>query len=199
VFEGGKVQALDFAKDVAMSLAIIGAEMPMKSGDHDPYTLHGARRHLQIQGSKVISSQDGSNPWTVVISEGRSVLDGMVSRFPSMNFYGRKRFIEIISVDSIEKGLAIIASLPTLKAFEGIDKVQTVGVALGEKQEMVTGKLALMGVFRVIPIGGMFLRSAFEPYDGVGLPALFTFTSYRRKTDNDLVGQIGSLSGIGFR
>jgi len=193
-FIGKTDQAAMFADSVGKALDDIGPEMPMDSNDLDPYSLHGARRYLQIKGSQVLSSKDEANPWTIVISGGRSNLDGMVDRFPGMSFYGRKRFVEIISVDSMKDGLDIIAGLPRCKAFEGIDKVQTVGVALSPGNlESAPRELALAGIFRIVPIMGMFMRSAFEPYDGLGFPSLFTYTSYMRKDDSFAGSEIDRL------
>ncbi len=159
LFEGNINQAIDYAIKVASNLDVIGSAMPMESDAVDAYSLHGARRFLQVKGSKVFSSKDAANPWTIAVSEGRSLLDGMVSAFPAMNIHGRKRFIEIVVLDSIEKGFELITSLPASKAFEGIDRVQSVGIAISEgKMEQVKRRLALMGVYRTVPIPGMFMN-----------------------------------------
>jgi hypothetical protein len=194
VFEGKIEQAEEFAQEVATSLDIIGSTMPMGTEDVDHYSLHGARKCIQIKGSKVLSSMDESNPWTIIVSRDNSVLDGMVAKIPKMGFHARKRFIEIVAVDSFDNGLGLIASLPKLKAFEGIDRVQTVGMAvMDEKTGHIMRRLALMGVYRSIPLTGMFMRSATEPYDGLSLPALFTYTSYARRKDILTHSQIEGL------
>ena len=194
MFIGPNDQAYEFAKKVAAGLEDIGSTMPMKENTIDDYSLHGACRYVQIKGSKVLSSADRSNPWTIVVSDKVSVLDDMVMRFPSMVFHGRKRFIEIVAVDSPEICIDLLGSLPATKAFEGIDKVQTVGVALAEgRWEHTIRRLALKGVYRCIPLRGMAIRSAVEPYDGTGLPALFTYTSYLRKKDIFPNGQVNEI------
>jgi hypothetical protein len=194
LFVGGSDRAFEFAKKVASSLKEIGSTMPIKEDVVDDYALHGARRYLHIKGSKVLSSSDPSNPWTIVISDGKSALDDMVVIFPAMNFHGRKRFIEIVTVDSPETGMEFLVSLPTKKAFEDIDKVQTVGIALAQgKMEQTLHGLALKGVFRSVPLRGMAMRSSIEPYDGTALPALFTYTSYLRKKDIFPNGQVNDI------
>jgi hypothetical protein len=194
MFDGDVGQAVQFAQRVATGLDDIGSTMPMKENAVDNYSLHGAGRYIQIKGSRVFRSSDLSNPWTVVISDKKSVLDEMVLRFPSMNFHGRKRFIEIVAVDSIETGIDILVSLPKSKAFEGIDRVQTVGIALAEeKMEQALRTMALKGVYRSVPLRGMAMRSSIEPYDGTALPSLFTYTSYVRKKDIFPNGEVNSV------
>ena len=93
----------------------------------------------------------------------------------------RRRFLEIVVVDSVEEALEHIKRIPGSPAFKGIDGVQTVGYSIStEEKEKVFEKLASLGIYRIVPLSEMFMRSPIEPYDGVTLLSAFTRIVYRR-------------------
>lgn len=181
IFLGDHGGAVGFAKAVAEGLDAFGRSYPMHMPEGAAYTLQSARRVLQFKGSTVFSSQDTQNMWTVVVSEGRSVMDEIVSSLPDFGLHMRRRFIEIISVGDEETALALVGSLPRMRAFRGIDKIQTVGTALTAETEVrIAERLADKGVFRIVPLRDMYMRSPSEPYDGIAIPSSFTYAVYRR-------------------
>ncbi len=59
--------------------------------------------------------------------------------------------------------------------------MQTVGLAVpDDRQDAISRSLARIGVYRIVPVGDMYMRSALEPYDGISLALPFTYTVYRR-------------------
>lgn len=181
IFIGSHTKAMEFAKLTAERLESLGGEYPMEMPEGAAYTLQSARRAIQFKGSALFSSQNPRNMWTIVVSEGRSVMDEVVSSFPEFSLHARRRFIEIISVRDEGGAIALIGSLPAMKAFKGIDKIQTVGVALAEGLEFsMAERLAEVGVFRIVTLEDMYMRSPSEPYDGLAIPSSFTYTVYRR-------------------
>ena len=130
----------------------------------------------------MLSSQNPQNMWTIVVSDGVSVMDEIVTALPDFRLHTRRRFLEIISVGDEESAMALIGSLPLMKAFRGIDKIQTVGIALSAETELkIAERLAEAGVFRIVPLGDMYMRSPSEPYDGIAIPSSFTYAVYMRK------------------
>lgn len=181
-FVGSIEGASEFAKKVCASLSSIGGSIPMKSTEGSAYVLESARRFLKFKGSTVFQSNDPSNPWTVVLSRGQSPLDDVISASPEFNIYNRRRFIELSVVSSYEDAVDLIRSLPSRRAYRGIDKVQSVGLAVDESvRRILLDSLAAAGVFRILPLDDMFMRSASEPYDGIGIPSMFTYFVYARE------------------
>lgn len=181
IFVGSLEKASEFTAKVAEHLDEIGGEYKMLLSEGENITLHGVRRSLQLNGANVFYSKSLENPWTIVVSKENSVLDNIIKYFPQYNIYHRKRFIEILVVDSIENVFYEIKKLPLREAFKGVDRVQTVGIALSQENlENVLEKLAKTGVYRIVPLADMFMRSAIEPYDGTILASAFTNTIYYR-------------------
>lgn len=181
IFVGSFEKALEFMAKVAIHLEEIGGEYRMLLSEGENIILHGVRRSLQLNGANVIYSKSLENPWTIVVSKENSVLDNIIKYFPQYNIYHRKRFIEILVVDNIEKVFDEIERIHLREAFKGVDKVQTVGLALSQENlENVLEKLAKTGVYRIVPLADMFMRSAIEPYDGTILASAFTNTIYYR-------------------
>lgn len=184
VFIGDHGSAVAFSKLLSSRLDEIGSRHPMTLREGSMFVLQNARRMLQLKGAIVSGGRSEQNQWTVVVSKGRSMLEDMVSQFPGMNIYGRRRFIEIVSMPSYDEAIEWIIGLPSTKAYSGIDKVQTVGLAVPREDVIkVSTMAARAGVYRIIPISDMFMRSALEPYDGISLASLFLQTSYRRGKD----------------
>jgi len=182
VFVGPKHRALQFAEMVSKHLDSIGSQFPLDPPTEALFVLNSARKVLQFKGSKVLQSQDNRNPWTLAVSKERSLLDEAVRSFPSFGVHGRRRFVEMVVVDDVEKAAALVRSVGSMLSYKGVDKVQTVGLALPEGQrEELLWSLASSGVYRLVPLEDMFMRSAAEPYDGVALASLFTFAVYERE------------------
>ena len=183
-FIGSWAKANEYAQNACAFLETMSADFPMKLGEGSIFALQSARRFLQFKGSSVYSSKDIANAWTIILSKGESVLDEVVAASPEFNLYNRRRFIEIVVVDTPEKAVEHLRETPSRKAFRGVDKVQTVGLAVSDQtKSMLLNPLANSGVYRVLPLGDMFMRSANEPYDGVSIAAGFTYmTYYREKT-----------------
>ena len=182
VFIGSWNRAIEFVERVGRFLDDIGSGYRFESNDDYYYTLQSVRRMLQMKGSKVYSSNRPDNMWTLILSSGKSQLEDALAYFPAFNIYNRKRFLEIVVVDSLEKATEQVANLPSNFAFTGVDGVQTVGLAVEEtEREKLLDGLAKVGVYRITPIEDMYMRSPVEPYDGIFLASTFTYTIYSRK------------------
>jgi hypothetical protein len=182
LFLGDLAKAKEFAGKVTSHLDTIGRGFPMVLDEGRLFSLNNFRRGLQLSGSTVLSSKAIDNPWTIVLSKGRPALRSVMAQFPGMGLYARRRFIEVVVLSGEQDALDMITDLPNDPAFKGIDKVQTVGLAVREERE---GPLSLLlasaGVYRIVPVGDMYMRSAVEPYDGVSLASPFTYTVYHRR------------------
>jgi hypothetical protein len=180
-FIGSWQNAFSFTRMVERFLGEIGSEYESVLDDASIFLTQSARRIFQLKGSHVLSSRDTKNLWTLVLSKGRSVLDDVVNSLPAFNIYARRRFLEIVVVQSVEEALEHIRRIPGSPAFKGVDGIQTVGYSInGEEKERVFEKLASLGIYRIVPLSDMFMRSAIEPYDGVTLLSAFTRIVYRR-------------------
>lgn len=178
-FIGSKEALSLFVEKVGESLNAIGSTQPITLSEASNYTLQGVRRAILMKGSKVFSSRDKSNPWTIVVSEKTSRLGRAVEAFPQFNLYNRKRFIEIIRVEDFGEAVELIDKLPSNPGWAGVEKVQTIGAV--ELSEEEYNMLAKTGAYRIVPLADMYMRSPSEPYDGVSLPSAFTYRVYRRK------------------
>ncbi|MEM0449285.1 MAG: acyl-CoA reductase [Methanomassiliicoccales archaeon] len=173
--------ALAFAERVGTHLDAIGSTFNTEVSNDALFVTHSARKILALKGSKVLASRRTDNPWTLAISPSRSNLDEVMRSFPSFNIHGRRRFLEFVVLKDMIQALDLISSIPGMKAYTGIDKVQTVGMALPESMRREALRLLpSSGAYRFVPIEDMFMRSAVEPYDGMPLAALFTYAVYER-------------------
>ncbi|MEM3404420.1 MAG: aldehyde dehydrogenase family protein [Nitrososphaeria archaeon] len=182
IFIGCWKDAIKFAEEIGTALNRIGSEYPSSTSEGSIYTLQSVRRILRLSGSTVYASNETENMWTLIVSKGKSVLENVIKSFPEFNIYNRKRFIEMIVIEDHNQIYQLIEELPMNEAYIGVDKVQTVGLALSEdKVEDVLEILTSSGVYRIVPLRDMSIRSAIEPYDGVNLASFFTNTIYLRK------------------
>lgn len=178
-FVGSRREALEFAEKLASALEKVGEKFPVQL-ESLPYPLFVMRRSLELVGARVYASNNLSNPWTVAVSEGESAL-GKVPQSALIPLYARRRFLEIVSVASLRDALKLVADLPNNPAFRGVDRVQTLSVAVSrEALEEILRNLHRIGVYRVVPVGESYLRTPVEPYDGAFLPAAFSYTAYVR-------------------
>jgi hypothetical protein len=183
IYIGRYEEALRFASKVRSHLEAIGTYYPVEPSDDALFVTNSARRVLSLKGSKVLQSESTMNPWTLAITKGHSNLDSVVASFPSFNVHGRRRFLELVAVDSIEEAVAAVVGIPSMAAFAGIDKVQTIGLSVpGDQREQALWALASTGAYRIVPVQDMFMRSASEPYDGITLASLFTYAIYERRS-----------------
>lgn len=191
VFVGDHAAALDFAKRTAAHLDENGSAQPMKIDEGTLFSLQNFRRTLQVRGGTVLSGRSPDNAWTICVSKGKGVLDLALAQYPHMGLHARRRFLELVSVPNVNDAMEIIRTLPHQKAYAGIDRVQTIGLAVPEGMEdEVSQQLAEAGVFRILPVGDMYMRSSLEPYDGVSMASLFTYIAYRRARSIDLEDQL---------
>jgi hypothetical protein len=180
-FVGEWEQGQAFAKMLGRFLDDIGAEFPLEMSDDQIFILQGARRSLMVQGSVLLSSKEQANPWTIAVDKGKIGVDLMMKDYPAMALHVRRRFLQVVVVKTMAEAAALVRELPKHVAFHGIDKVQTVGLALNEKDHADAMRLlSREGVYRFIPIGDMFMRGPAEPYDGVSMASLFTYACYTR-------------------
>jgi hypothetical protein len=190
VFIGSYEKAKEFLKAAGERLDEAGMEFPLPLDQDRLFTLQGARRFIQTDGGMVLSSKSPENPWTLVLSKGRSSLSNLAAQFPAFNLFARRRFLEIVVVPDVESAVQLLRSLPEHPAFKGIDGVQSVGLAVSEgSRDHIVTMLVGAGVHRILPLGDMFMRGAVEPYDGVTMSSLFTRIVYWRKANAALEGQ----------
>ncbi len=176
-------ESLRFAIKVRDHLDAIGLQYPVEPSNDALFVRNSAQKVLTYHGSKVMSSSSLKNPWTLAVSKGTSNLEAVVESFPSFNVHGRRRFLEMVVLDSTDRLAAFVAQLPNMSAFRGVDRVQTVGTALPEDiRKELLWSLTPSGIYRFVPIEDMFMRSATEPYDGIPMAALFTYAVYQRET-----------------
>ncbi|MEM2128438.1 MAG: aldehyde dehydrogenase family protein [Candidatus Methanomethylicaceae archaeon] len=187
VFIGSFDMAKEFVGHMITSLNKYGNVFKMKMSEGQIYLLQSARRVFQIKGSLVYSSNDPDNMWTVILSKGRRVLDDVISMVPEFNLYFRRRFLEIVVVDKWHFASDMLRGVPSCRAFRGVDKVQTVGLAVSDKiKNDLLEDLVNSGVYRIVPVEDMYLRSPLEPYDGLNIPSSFTYIIYMRDCVLDL-------------
>lgn len=180
-FIGTYQEAEAFAKAVGEALDRLSQDFKLRLGEGAAFALQSARRFLTFSGSEVFSSRDASNPWTIVLSKSASTLDEVVLASPEFGLMNRRRFIEIIAVSSQQDAARLVRETPSRRAFRGVDKVQSIGLAVSDdSRSELRELLAKEGVYRILPLGDMYMRSAVEPYDGVGIANSFTYSVYMR-------------------
>ncbi len=179
-FVGDWKEAVEFVTLVGKKLDELTETMPPKVNESYAYAIEGLRRSIQFKGSMVFKS--GSSPsWTIALSKSRSYLDDALQAFPEFGLHTRRRFMEMIVVDKYEDAIRMIEGLPKRKAFRGIDGVQSVGLSVSDDaREHLCSSLAEHGIFRILPLEDMYMRSPLEPYDGINLAQAFTYAVYRR-------------------
>ncbi len=178
-FVGSKEEALEFAEKLVSSLENVGKRYPLQL-ESLPYALFVMRRSLELAGARVYASSDPSNPWTIAFSDRESAL-GRVPQNALLPLHARRRFLEVVRVDSLQEALALVANLPSNPAYRGVERVQTLSVAVSQGAlEEILRNLHRVGVYRVVPLGESYLRTPIEPYDGLFLPSIFSYTVYIR-------------------
>ncbi len=178
---GDYERAMGLAKEVGNRLDIHGALYKLEVSEGWMFGLTTLRKALELHGAKVIRSRDHENPYTIVISKGKSSFVGL--KLIPLNIHLRRRFLEIVSVPDIKECVKIIRELPKIPGYTGIDGVQTVALWVkdGWRRREYIRELIKAGVYRVVPLGESYIRTPFEPYDGEFMPRYFTYTVYFRE------------------
>lgn len=178
-FIGSFSEALEYADALCEALDKVGREYPLNL-ESIPYPLFVLRKSVELVGAKVYASNDPANPWTLVLSEGKPLLD-KVPQSVLIPLHARRRFLELVVVETLSDALKLVESLPVNPAYAGIDRVQTLSLAVCEDTlKRIAEALSLLGVYRVVPLGESYLRTPAEPYDGFYLPSVFSYTAYVR-------------------
>lgn len=137
------------------------------------------RTLIKREGATVITPESGGAEWTIVVSKGSSVIDRVVTQKLKLSIYERTKFLEMIAVDTMEEAADLIRTLPARKCHKGIEKVGTVGYAMDfENAQKCAHLLSGCGVYRIVPVTGIFGRGSFEPADGVCIPREYTYLAY---------------------
>lgn len=187
IFIGESSAATEFARSVARNLDEMGAGYDSILSEGQMFALQNARRTLQMRGAMVLAGKNIANQWTISLTKEKGSLDEVLSQCGSVHLYNRRRFLEMISVRSMDDAERMIAELPKRPSYAGIDRVQTIGMAVAEPmKEDRSMRISRLGVYRILPVGDMYLRSALEPYDGISLASLFTFMVYQREKEMDM-------------
>jgi hypothetical protein len=188
-YVGSYQGATAFAAMVRDHLEAVGSGFVVEPSNDALFVTNSARKVLAFKGSKVLASRSTRNPWTLAVSQRGSNLDAVVASFPSFSVHGRRRFLELVVVEDMAQAAALVARVPCMEAYKGIDKVQTVGLSIPEgMRNEALWALPPTGAYRMVPIEDMFMRSAAEPYDGTPLASLFTYAVYERRRPMPLEG-----------
>ncbi|MEM2409930.1 MAG: acyl-CoA reductase [Thermofilaceae archaeon] len=178
-FLGSFSELMEFASVLCDALDRVGREYPL-SFESIPYPLFVMRKSLELAGARVYASSDPANPWTLVLSDRRTLMD-RVPHDVLIPLHARRRFLELIAVETVSDAISLVKSLPANPAYAGVDRVQTLAVAVSEGVlRQIINALPLLGVYRVVPLGESYLRTPTEPYDGFYLPSVFSYTAYVR-------------------
>lgn len=180
-FIGTREEAVALARKVTSHLQEIGARHPTAQSDDIGFIRASSLRIMELCGSTLLRSRDSNNPWSIAVTQGKSALDEALASFPGYGPHVRRRFMELVVVRDIPSAVDVLTGLPRMNAFQGVDKVQTVGLSLSEQQH-AEAKEALLatGAYRLVPLDDMFRRDPAEPYDGSPLASLFSYALYHR-------------------
>ncbi|MEM4629387.1 MAG: acyl-CoA reductase [Zestosphaera sp.] len=179
LFVGSYEKAVQLAREVSKYLDVMGGSHKIEVSEGWLYKLNTLRKSLEFQGAKVFKSSNPENPYTIVVSEGKSSFSGL--RLVPLEFHSRRRFLELVVVSDLRECVRLIRELPKVAGYSGVDKVQTVAFWVDrEKVDSYVKELVSTGVYRVVPLGESFLRTPNEPYDGEYIPRYFTYTVYLR-------------------
>ncbi|MEM2075404.1 MAG: acyl-CoA reductase [Zestosphaera sp.] len=173
-------KAVELAREVSKHLDSYSSIHRIEVSEGWMFNLATLRKALELNGAKVIRSGSPENPYTVVVSRGRSSFTGL--RLVPLNIHSRRRFLEIVAVSSIDECVELIRELPRTPGYAGIDGVQTIAIGVedeGRRVEYIR-RLSRAGVYRIVPLGESFLRTPYEPYDGEYIPRYFTYVLYFR-------------------
>ena len=175
-YENAKI----FAEEhLSKALGEVSKSLPGQVSENQAYKTQVIRKALKREGARVFIPEDGAADWTLVVSDKESYVDKVIDDNFSFQIYERPRFLELISVNTLEDSVKKIKELPKRSCYKGVERVQTVGYAVKpEKAKDFVKRLSDVGVYRTVPLEKMFYRSMLEPSDGVYMPREFTFFTY---------------------
>jgi len=178
-FIGSYEDAKGFGEIFSHMLDEHDKSLPGELSEAQIYNTQVIRRSLKRAGSKVFMPDDGTARWTVVVSKDQSNIDNVTNNSNHFSIYQRPVFLEIVAVPELDGSLTKIEELPHRKCYQGVEKAQTVGYAMDERSAKDFAKeLSKIGIYRVVPVGQMYYRTAYEPSDGEYLARELTFLSY---------------------
>ncbi|MEM1550113.1 MAG: acyl-CoA reductase [Candidatus Methanomethylicia archaeon] len=177
IFIGSFEEARSFAKMIGEELNKLGGNFPVDFGEDKLYRLLVNRKMLELEGKYVLYSINPNNPWTIAID----VFKGDVNVSKEVDFYSRRRFIEMIVVEDMNKIKLVFNKLLEFLIKMGLDGFQTISTLLRrEDMDNVLKMLLDYRIYRFIPLGESLLRTPLEPFDGEFLPRYFTYPLYIR-------------------
>ncbi len=183
-FIGKEKECLHFAHVLADQVETYNRLYPHTTDTDLAIKIQLVRTLIKREGVTVMTPESNSADWTIVVSKGSSVLDKVCTQKLRVSIYERTTFLELITVDTMEEAVDMVRTLPEKKCHKGIEKVGTVGYAMGlERAQKCAEMLFDVGVYRVVPMTGIFGRGSFEPADGVCIPREYTFLSYLTSTE----------------
>ncbi|RLG54641.1 MAG: hypothetical protein DRO00_00595 [Thermoproteota archaeon] len=181
-FIGGFDAAKEFADELGRALEELTKDFPIEKSEYEANLVQRARNKLRMSGSYVIVPLDGGPAWTVAVSNRQSNLDRVFPSIKEFKLEVRRRFIEIIAVESERDVIERLKSLKEKEPFSSIMGIQSVGLAVPDTVfEVITPILTEAGVHRIVPIRDMHLRSPIEPFDGKHMAREFINILYVRK------------------
>lgn len=177
VFIGKLEEAISFAKMIGEELNRLSEEFPINPGEERLYRLLTIRKMFELEGKYVFYSMSPKNPWTITIDKFK----GDLHTIKEVDFYSRRRFMEIIVVEKISIVKDVFQKLLELLIKIGMDGFQTVSTILDDKDmDYISKALLNHRVYRFVPLGESLLRTPLEPFDGEFLPRYFTYPLYIR-------------------
>ncbi|MGQ9596053.1 MAG: acyl-CoA reductase [Thermoproteota archaeon] len=136
--------------------------------------------------------------WSEKLNEGK--LDGLAEELSRKTGYSRKLMDmefslvpQVFNAENLQRSLETsfparlralgeVGRLPLRPAFNGVDRVQTIGLAVNNNiRKILLDDLATLGVYRVTQISDMYMRSPIEPYDGTFPASAFVHVIYSRR------------------
>lgn len=188
IFIGSFEEAKFFAKMVGEELNKLGSGFPIDVGENKLYRFLVNRKILELEGKYVLYSINPGNPWTIAID----LFKGDIKVSKEVDFYSRRRFIEIIVIEDMDKLKLVFNKLLEFLMKVGLDGFQTISTLLKrEDMDNVLKMLLDYKIYRCIPLGESLLRTPLEPFDGEFLPRYFTYPLYIRS--NRLLNEFKSL------
>ena len=179
LFVGDYEKAVQLAREVSKYLDFLGGSHRIEVSEGWLYKLNTLRKTLEFQGAKVFKSSNPENPYTIVVSKGKSSFTEL--RVVPLDFHSRKRFLELVVINDLRECIKLIKELPRITGYAGVDKVQTIALWVSEENtDSYIRELMSTGIYRIVPLGESFLRTPREPYDGEYIPRYFTYTTYLR-------------------
>ncbi|MET0190057.1 MAG: acyl-CoA reductase, partial [Pseudonocardia sediminis] len=176
VFVGDADAARAVATDVAAALEQVPHTGEVAVPPGVAMRLDRVRDRCAEEGATVLLPSGEGPEWTVMVSEGTSVVDALPAAL-APHIHDRRHFLEIVAVPDLDAAADRIAAQPSGPCHTGVVAVQTLLTfcSTAEAEHVATG-LRRRGApaFRIVPPARVMLRHALEPLDGRHLLAAFT-------------------------